>query len=114
MPVATEVEHSTLGKEQVVDDAPKVIRELQFGVLYDFPSAAGGCVPDADDCAGPIKTSSTSLKSNSLTGAYLTSTEVGLMLNMGLSTSGWASQAREKSVKPAANNFRLAMATSGT
>ena len=36
MPVATEVASQWPGKEQVVNDVPKVIKELQFGVLYDF------------------------------------------------------------------------------
>lgn len=26
-----------LGKAQVIDQAPKVIKELKFGVLYGFP-----------------------------------------------------------------------------
>lgn len=33
MPGATEVEDVVLGKEQVINDVPKVIKELQFGVL---------------------------------------------------------------------------------
>ncbi|KAI1624964.1 DNA-directed RNA polymerase III subunit C1 [Exophiala viscosa] len=35
MPVATEVASQWPGKEQVVNDVPKVIKELQFGVLSD-------------------------------------------------------------------------------
>jgi ABC-type phosphate/phosphonate transport system ATPase subunit len=34
MPVATEVTDQWPGKEQVVNDVPKVIKELHFGVLY--------------------------------------------------------------------------------
>lgn len=36
MPVATEAADQWLGKEQVVNDVPKVIKELHFGVLYDL------------------------------------------------------------------------------
>ncbi|KAK6364154.1 DNA-directed RNA polymerase III subunit C1 (rpo31) [Exophiala oligosperma] len=35
MPVATEVSNQWPGKEQVINDAPKVIKELHFGVLSD-------------------------------------------------------------------------------
>jgi hypothetical protein len=34
MPVATEVQQLVTGKEQVVHDVPKVIKELHFDVLY--------------------------------------------------------------------------------
>ena len=34
MPMATEVSDHWPGKEQVVNDVPKVIKELHFGVLY--------------------------------------------------------------------------------
>ena len=33
MPVATETKHSLVSKDQVIDDVPKIIKELQFGVL---------------------------------------------------------------------------------
>lgn len=32
--MATEVSNQWPGKEQVINDAPKVIKELHFGVLY--------------------------------------------------------------------------------
>merc|ERR1711939_398341 len=35
MPMATEVSDHWPGKEQVVNDVPKVIKELHFGVLSD-------------------------------------------------------------------------------
>ncbi len=35
MPGATEVQNAWTGKEQVVNDVPKVIKELHFGVLCD-------------------------------------------------------------------------------
>jgi hypothetical protein len=34
MPGSTEVQNAWAGKEQVVNDVPKVIKELHFGVLY--------------------------------------------------------------------------------
>lgn len=40
MAATTEVEDIILGKEQVINDEPKVIKELQFGVLYGSPAKA--------------------------------------------------------------------------
>ncbi len=55
MPVATEVSDNWPGKEQVVNDVPKVIKELHFGVLYG--DNGGGQRIFSDTSADPIKIS---------------------------------------------------------
>jgi hypothetical protein len=45
-----------LGKAQVIDRVPKVIKELKFGVLYAAPQAPGamvGCELIANECSCP-------------------------------------------------------------
>jgi hypothetical protein len=54
MTATTEVQDIILGKEQVINDAPKVIKELQFGVLYDNREGGQRNILTA---AGRIKTS---------------------------------------------------------
>lgn len=83
MPVATEVSNQWPGKEQVVNDAPKVIKELHFGVLYGVSRGAyqETC---SDNSTDPIKTSLISLKLNSQTADCSISTKAALTLNMDL------------------------------
>lgn len=94
----TETVQAHVGKAQVVDNVPKVIKELQFGILS---VSVGECYYIMSNMqAGRVRILSIKHRSKCLTADSLISIRAAPSILMDLSTLAWASRANEMSVPP--------------
>ena len=95
----TETVQATVGKGQVIDNVPKVIKELQFGVLSVLTWFHCGAISDPHP--GQVRMLSIKHRLKYRIAGSSTSTMAELLISMDPSILAWVSLASVKSVGPA-------------